>query len=101
LPPEKPVFRAEQIGPGIAGLLVDAVLATELVNATGSVNDLLLARIEGVAFGAHFHLQIFAERRSGGEFVATTTGYFDIRVVGMNVSFHWCSPEPLNCEKVA
>src|SRR5690606_17187680 len=46
------------------------VLAAELVDPAGGIDDLLLARIEGVAGRAHFNLQVLAQRRTRLEGVA-------------------------------
>ena len=68
--------------------LADAVLATEFVDATASVHDLLLARIKGVAGGAHFDQEVLAERRTRREFIAATTSDLDVGIVGMDIGFH-------------
>ena len=68
--------------------LAQTVLATELVHPASGVNDLLLARVERVAGRTDFDQQVLTQRRAGREFVAATTGYFDIAVIGMNVGFH-------------
>ena len=81
--PGGPVF-----GPCAQALLAHAVLAAELVNATAGVDDLLLARVEGVARGTYFDQEILAERGTRLEFVATTTGNLDGVVIGVNVGFH-------------
>lgn len=65
-----------------------SVLASELVNTTGSVDDLLLACIEWMASGANFNLQIFAKRRLGFEGIAATAMDGDGLVFGMNIRLH-------------
>ena len=70
------------------GCSAHAVLATELVDAAARINDLLLARIEGMAGRADLDQEILAERRTRREFVAATAGDLDVRVVGMDIGFH-------------
>jgi hypothetical protein len=66
-----------------------AVFLTEAFNATGGINDLLLAGIEGVAGGTHFNVQTGpADGRAGDEAVATRAGDGDFFVLGMDVGFH-------------
>ena len=85
--------------PGTALVLAHSVLLTELVDATASIDDLLLTGVKRVARGAHFDKEILAERRARFKFVAATTGNLDGIVVRMNVGFHFCSPEHATSEK--
>src|SRR3954470_8688849 len=62
-----------------------SVLLTELVYATASVDDLLLARIEGMAVRADFDLQVMTQRRTRQERVAAGTGHVCVFVLGMNI----------------
>jgi hypothetical protein len=64
--------------------LAQAVLATEFIDPATRINDLLLA--------TDLDCQVLTQSRTGREFVATTTGHFDIAIVGMNIGFHWASP---------
>ena len=38
--------------------------------------------------GADLDHEVFAEGRARREFIAATTGDFDVRIVGMDVGFH-------------
>jgi hypothetical protein len=82
-------------GPGDKALClaVDSVLATEFVNSTAGIDDLLLAGVKRMTRGTHFNKEILAERGTRREFVATTTSHLDVSVIGMNVGFHGGSPE--------
>jgi hypothetical protein len=64
------------------------VLAAELVHAAGGVDDLLLARVERMAVGAHLDLQVMTERRARLERVAARAGDRDLFVLGVNRRFH-------------
>jgi hypothetical protein len=64
------------------------VAAAEFIHPARRIDDLLLTRIEWVARGANFHVQIAAGGGVGLERIAATAGHFDGFIVGMNVSFH-------------
>ena len=67
------------------------VLLIELVNTSPGSYVLLLASVEGMAFGANLHLN----RLGGGaghEFVATGAGHLNLLIFGMDTFFHICSP---------
>src|SRR5580658_2295732 len=64
------------------------VFLAELIHAAGSVDDLLLARIERVAVRAHFDLQILPDGRACLERVAAAAGHIDFGVWRMNLGFH-------------
>ena len=84
------------------GILAHTVLLAELVYASASINFLLLAGVKRVARGAHFNTEILAEGRASCELVATTTGDFDVVVIGMYVGFHFQAlPSTLLGEKGA
>ncbi len=72
-------------------LLADAVLATELVNPSTRIDDFLLACIERMTGRANLNDEVFTQCRPCGEFVATTTGHFDVAVIGMDLGFHFRS----------
>ena len=72
-------------------VLTHTVLLAELVYASASIDFLLLAGVKRVARGAHFNKEILAEGRASCELVATTTGDFDVVVIGMYVGFHFLS----------
>jgi hypothetical protein len=71
------------------GESLPAVLLAELVHAAARINDLLFARVKGMARRANFYDEIIAKRRTRCELVAATTGYFDDVVVGMDIGFHF------------
>jgi hypothetical protein len=73
-------------------LLADTVFLTELLDATGRIDDLLLARIERVASRTHFNVQRFGHRGTGGEAVAATTCHGNFVVLGMDACFHIALP---------
>ena len=70
-------------------VLAHTVLLAELVYASAGIDFLLLASVKRVARGAHFNKEILAEGRASCELVATTTGDFDVVVIGMYVGFHF------------
>ena len=53
------------------------VLAVELLDTAGGIDDLLLAGVERVAFGANFDVQVLGHGRAGLESVAARAGHFD------------------------
>ena len=72
--------------------LAQPVLAPEFIDPAAAINDFLLARVKRVARRTHLDQEVLAEGGAGCEFVAATTSYFDIAVVGMNVGFHGRTP---------
>ena len=74
-------------------VLAHPILATELVDATAGVNDLLLAGVERVTGGANLYKKVLTKRGARRKFVATTTGDLDVGVIGVNIGFHFGSPE--------
>ena len=64
------------------------VLVLKFADSTFRVHDLLLTCVEGMTGRAYFHVQLFPERGTGFEGVATRTGYFNDVVLGMYVSLH-------------
>lgn len=64
------------------------VFLIELLNATGGVDHLLLAGVEGVAGRADFNVQCFLHRRVGGEGIATGASDLNFFVIWMDVRFH-------------
>ena len=65
-----------------------SVLLAELVDAAGGVEDLLLARVERVAVGTHFDLQVVSQSRPRLECVPARAGDADFFVFGMRIGFH-------------
>ena len=64
------------------------VLLAEPIDATARVDDLLLARVERVAVGADFDLQVLAQRRTRLEHVAAAAGDLDRLVIRVDCVFH-------------
>jgi hypothetical protein len=71
-----------------AAYKLHAVFLTELLDAAGSVNDLLLAGIERVALGANFDVHVLASRRACLELIAAATAYGNFSVVWMSIGLH-------------
>jgi hypothetical protein len=71
-----------------ARILSHTVFLAELVYSSAGIDFLLFARVKRVARGTHFSTEILAEGRASCELVATTTGDFDVVVIGMDVGFH-------------
>jgi hypothetical protein len=82
-------------GPGLLRACrgTHSVLLAEFIDATAGIDDLLLSGIERVAGGANLDKKVLTERGARREFVATTTGDLDGFVIGVNVGFHFDSPE--------
>jgi hypothetical protein len=65
-----------------------AEFLVELVDATGGIDDLLLAGVERMADGAHFNMEgVFAHGGLGHELVAAGASHFDVGIRRMNISF--------------
>src|SRR5690606_21849726 len=65
-----------------------AVLLLELADPSGSVDDLLLAGIEGMAGRADLHVQLLVQGRARLEGVAAGAHHLDLVILGMNAGFH-------------
>ena len=65
-----------------------SVLLAELVDATGGVEDLLLARVERMAVRADFDLQVVSQSRARLERIPARAGDTDFFVIGMRIGFH-------------
>ena len=68
------------------------VAAAELVNAAGGVDESLLARIEWVAGGADFDMEVLAQGGPGLERIAATTADDDGRIGGVDFWLHGVVP---------
>lgn len=68
-----------------------AVTLLELLDATASINQLLLARVEGMALVAEFRGEL-GLRGARGEGVPTGTLHGRFDVVGMDVGLHGSAP---------
>jgi hypothetical protein len=72
-----------------ADRLLHAITLTELLDAAGGVDDLLLARVERMAGCADFNVQLFlAQRGAGYERAAAGAGHGHFFVIGVNAGFH-------------
>jgi hypothetical protein len=67
-----------------------AIPLIEAVNAPGCINQLLLAREEGMARGADFHVKISLFRRAALKAFAASAGDGYLVVFGMNSWLHYC-----------
>src|SRR5207237_4167435 len=67
------------------------VTLTELLDASGRVNDLLLSRVERMARRTNFDVQRLVNRRARLERDAAAACHVDFAVFGMNIGFH-CVP---------
>jgi len=65
-----------------------SVFLAELVDPAGGIHDLLLSRIEGMAVGADFDLQVVSQSRPRLERVAAGAAHVDFFVFRMRVGFH-------------
>jgi hypothetical protein len=77
-------------GLAAAGLLPGGsrVLLAELVDATGGIDDLLLAGVERMTVRAHLDLQVVPQGRAGLEGVPAGAADGDLFVLGMGGRFH-------------
>src|ERR1700722_1216662 len=64
------------------------VLLAEFIDATAGIHNFLLARVERMAVGAHFDLQIMADRRASLELIAAGASNCDDFVFWMDTGFH-------------
>ncbi len=64
------------------------VFLAKLIHAASRVDNLLLPGIERMTGGADFDMQVFPQRGSSRELVATAAGHFDLFILGVNVRFH-------------
>ena len=61
---------------------------TELLNATGSIKNLLLAGVERMAKRTDFNVEVFANRRACLELVAAAASNVYFRVIRMDIGLH-------------
>jgi hypothetical protein len=64
------------------------VLLAEFIDAAAGIHNFLLARVERMAIGANFDLQILANGRASLEMVAAGASDRDDFVIWMNAGFH-------------
>ena len=64
------------------------VLLAEFIDAAAGIHNFLLARVERMAIGANFDLQIMADGRAGLELIAAGTSDCDDFIFGMDAGFH-------------
>src|SRR6476619_4934196 len=72
---------------GLRELLRLGGAALEALHATTGVDQLLLARVEGVTLGAELHSQR-GDRRAGRELVATRAVDLALDVIGVDLGLH-------------
>src|SRR5271163_2903282 len=65
------------------------IFLAEFIDAAAGIDDFLFARVEGMAVGAHFDLQVMADGRASLEFVPAGAGDHDLFVIWVNAGFHW------------
>jgi hypothetical protein len=75
----------------LTGYLLQAKLLVEAFNTSASVNQLLLAGIEGVTLGADFNSDILFGR-PGLKHGATSAADCGLLIIGMDAILHVCSP---------
>ena len=81
--PEAPEGSSGRLATGGGG-----VLLAELVDPARRIHDLLFARVERMAVGADFDLQVVSQSRPRLERVAAGAAHVDFFVVRMRVGFH-------------
>src|ERR1700688_306454 len=64
------------------------VLLAEFVDAAAGIHNFLLARVERMAVGTNFDLQILSDGRTGLELVPTGTSDRDLFVFRVDAGFH-------------
>ena len=64
------------------------VFLLEFLDASRSVDDLLLAGVKRMALGAHLDVDILTHGRAGYEFAATAANNIYVFVFRMNFVFH-------------
>ena len=72
----------------LAFCLFYAVALVEAVNASCRVNELLLASVEGMAFGADFYADFRGNRGARLNHIATDADNLTILVFGVNTFLH-------------
>lgn len=72
--------------------LLAAKALVEALNASAGVNQLLLARVERVALGANFDVDLRLGR-AGLDHIAARTGDGAVNVVRVDALFHFFSPQ--------
>jgi hypothetical protein len=73
---------------GLLGFRRRPVLLAEFIDAAAGIHNFLLARVERMAIGAHFDLQIMADRRASLELIAAGAGHCDDFIFWMDIGFH-------------
>lgn len=68
--------------------LAAAILAPEFIHPTGCIDDLLFARIKGMANRADFHMDVATQGGTSLNGVAATTGNSDRLIFRVNSRFH-------------
>src|ERR1700678_2557712 len=83
-----PLLPRKDLFDGVLGFRRRPVLLAELIDAAAGVHNFLLARVERMAIGAHFDLQIMADRRASLELIAAGAGNCDDFIFWMDIGFH-------------
>ena len=64
------------------------ITLVKAVNASGRIDQFLLAGEKRVTLGANFYMQLFAHRRTRHKRMAACTGNFNFVVIRMYLWFH-------------
>ena len=83
-----PLLPSKNLFDGVLGFRRRPVLLAEFIDAAAGIYNFLLARVERMAIGAHFDLQIMADRRAGLELIAAGAGDGDDFIFWMDTGFH-------------
>lgn len=76
---------------------IDTVFAAEFIDATGRIENLLLAGVERMTNRTNVNMQLVRQGRLGYKFVAAATDDLDIVVLRMDVGFHRLAPGSEAC----
>lgn len=68
-------------------LCIHAVLSVELIDTAAGCCSLLLASVEGMALGAHLHMDLLLGRTSN-KLIAAVAGHFCLVIGWMDTFFH-------------
>lgn len=82
----------------IKKLLINTVFLIEFIYAASCLSGFLLAGVERVALGAYFYMDLLL-CGSGSKLVAAVTGYFCLKILGLNAFFHFFTFLPAVSER--
>lgn len=77
------------------------VFAAELIHTPTGVENLLLARVKGMALRTNFHVQLLTQGGASGEVIATAANNLDFFVFRVDIRFHDVFRPASACEKGA